>query len=358
LSNHSKYKDSERETNNMPLPPINPPLLNSANPWCTSLQHLTCLYACPHTGAVTTRTSLLQAFPHDDTIHQHAFFCPQSHAAVRETHDTLSGTEYPASLNTLGYSPFPLSAYLQWIEQIVTNASAPAPHTRKPFIVSVTGSPDQVAECYTLVLGLATRLPTTPLAVEVNLSCPNIANLPPPAYSSTSLKAYLSALATVVSAAVPLGLKTPPYTYAAQFDMLVDALREVEQTSKRDGGGVVVDFITAINTLGSCLVLADRGKEGDDNPLLASATGTGIGGLAGQSLHPLALGNVATLRRMLDRVPELAHVDIIGVGGVGDAEGFARMRAVGARVVAVGTALGRKGIPVFEKILQLKTSKL
>lgn len=54
---------------------------------------------------------------------------------------------------------------------------------------------------------------------------------------------------------------------------------------------------------------------------------------------------------MLDEDYFLASIAIIGVGGVSDKAGFDRMRAVGASVVAVGTALGREGISVFGKIL-------
>ncbi|CAD0094869.1 unnamed protein product [Aureobasidium vineae] len=324
----------------MPLATIEPPLLNSANPWCSTREDLEALYACPHTGAVTTRTSLLLGFPHDDAIHQHAFFSTKSQTATTAPDYTITGKEYPASLNTLGYSPTPINTYLHWIAQIV----AACPNTRpKPFIVSVTGSPQEVAECYTRVAALAARI-SAPLAVEVNLSCPNIANKPPPAYSGSALKEYINALENVPRT-VPLGFKTPPYTYAGQFKTLIDTLCA--------SGKSPIDFITATNTLGSCLVLAG------EQPLLASAAGTGIGGLAGEPLHPLALGNVATLRRLLDEHPELRDIDIIGVGGVSDAAGLSRMQAVGAKVVAVGTALGREGLPVFARILHgTKTSKL
>ncbi|KAG9954193.1 FMN-linked oxidoreductase, partial [Aureobasidium melanogenum] len=325
----------------MPLPTIDPPLLNSANPWCSTREDLEALYACPHTGAVTTRTSLLLGFPHDPSIHQHAFFSTQSQMATTAPDYTISGKEYPASLNTLGYSPTPINTYLSWIEHIVTASPNKRP---KPFIVSVTGSPKEVAECYSRVAALAARIPA-PLAVEVNLSCPNIANKPPPAYSGSALKEYLDALRNIPRT-VSLGLKTPPYTYAGQFSTLIDTLRE--------NGTSPIDFITSTNTLGSSLVLSQQGR-----PLLPSAAGTGIGGLAGEPLHPLALGNVATLRRLLDEHAELRDIDIIGVGGVSDAAGLSRMQAVGAKVVAIGTALGREGLPVFAKILQgTRNSKL
>jgi dihydroorotate dehydrogenase (fumarate) len=53
---------------------------------------------------------------------------------------------------------------------------------------------------------------------------------------------------------------------------------------------------------------------------------------------------------MLDQVPELGHIQIIGVGGVRDGEGYRRMRTVGAYAVAVGTGLGKQGPGVFERI--------
>jgi dihydroorotate dehydrogenase (fumarate) len=66
------------------------------------------------------------------------------------------------------------------------------------------------------------------------------------------------------------------------------------------------------------------------------------------------LGNVKTIRKMLDesRCEELKGITVVGVGGVSDAAGFRRMRKVGAGAVGVGTALGREGVGVFEKIAQ------
>ena len=119
-----------------------------------------------------------------------------------------------------------------------------------------------------------------------------------------------------------------------------------------------ITFITATNTLGSSLLLQPTTESTSESSephkvfhhVLNSANGTGIGGLAGAPLHPLALGNVYTIKGHLFQHDELNHIQIIGVGGVEDAEGFKRMRAVGAAAVGVGTALGRKGVHVFEDI--------
>ena len=332
----------------MPLPPINPPLINSANPWATTKQDLQTLFECPHTGAVTTRTSLIHAFEHNDSIHQYTFFDPHSHSTPdhdSNTKDQDIPPNYAASLNTLGYSPIPLATYLTTIIEIATSSTAPHSAT-KPFIISVTGSAPAVAQCYTLIAAAQRKIPN-PLCMEINLSCPNIPNKPPPAYSQTSMVEYLDALADAVESEpigtdrrrVAIGVKTPPYTYHDQFQTLIDAL-----LATRCG----VDFITATNTLGSSLVLAGDGSGG---ATINSASGLGIGGMAGAPLHPLALGNVRTIRGMLDSCERLRGVEVIGVGGVSDRAGFDRMRAVGAGVVGVGTALGREGVEVFGKIV-------
>lgn len=119
-----------------------------------------------------------------------------------------------------------------------------------------------------------------------------------------------------------------------------------------------ISFVTATNTLGSSLLLQPIAELTSLSPapheyfhhVLNSANGTGIGGLAGAPLHPIALGNVYTIKGLLFQHDELIHIQIIGVGGVEDGEGYKRMRAVGATAVGVGTALGRKGVQAFEDI--------
>lgn len=340
---------------------IDPPLLNSASPWSTTLEDIKALYDTPYTGAVTIRTSLLEGFSHDDVVHQHVFFSSgktiipagtqlgdESAKATTEESTALS------TLNTQGYSPLTLSEYLGIINEIVgqRHLGTDTP-TKKPFILSVTGTSDEIAMAYALIANAAEMDEDLRLAMEVNLSCPNIAGAPPPAYDATLLAEYLEAIGDSKSTyrgrmATPeseprVGIKLPPYTYAGQFGMVVDALRTAR--SSEPGEGSVIDFVTATNTLGSSLLLDSENK-----PMLNSEAGTGIGGLAGAALHPLALGNVAQLRTLLDAHPETKDVVIIGVGGVEDKAGYERMRKVGAVAVGVASALGRYGVGIFEKI--------
>ena len=331
---------------------IDPPLLNSATPWATSIDDIRHLYNCPHIGAITIRTSLLNGFNHDPAIHQYTFFSPSlgpSTATISEDGRSEVLPDESSSLNTLGYSPIPLGEYLGMLETASKGGDRQlSPRPDKPIILSVTGSPAAVAQCYTHISKVQSENKGLSLMMEINLSCPNILDKPPPAYDLHSLIEYLTALARVRTsnsnsalATVLCGIKTPPYTYQDQYNSLLDALK----TSTKMPGGCPLAFITSTNTLGSCLVIGPEGS-----PALRSASGEGIGGMAGSALHPLSLGNVATIRRMLDANETLKHIAIIGVGGVSDKAGYERMRTVGAAAVAVGTALGREGVGVFEKI--------
>ncbi|KAI4660369.1 uncharacterized protein J4E78_005072 [Alternaria triticimaculans] len=356
----------------MPLPPITPPLLNSANPWCTTLEQLQELYDSPHTGAITTRTSLLNGFPHDPAHHQFTFFNPSTHATSTPNKDLGGDASTTGSLNTLGYSPIPLAEYLEYVKTISKRMGSVPPNgnetsspviivsaTYKPVIISVTGSAEEIAQCYSLICTAQSDV-KMPLAMEINLSCPNIPGKTPPAYNTAALREYLAALKMAIDVGltksggvtqIPVGIKIPPYTYSEQFEGLVGVLAESGENSMKPVYlPTPISFITAVNTLGSSLLLSDSERA---IPALNSANGTGIGGLAGAPLHPLALGNVATLRRLLDQSAseEVKGIVVIGVGGVEDKVGFERMRSVGAGAVGVGTALGRKGVAVFGEIV-------
>jgi dihydroorotate dehydrogenase (fumarate) len=345
---------------------FNPPLINSANPWASSYDDLKALYDCPYTGAVTIRTSLWKAFNQHPSTHQYTFFSPtvgHSTAPVDVSLAEGRGAVLPgetSSLNTLGYSPISFTDYTKMLINFSQSGELKR-RPAKPFIVSVTGSAFEVAACYTHLMEIQNNpekcrwkpdedYDDLEMMMEINLSCPNIPGKPPPAYDAASLSEYILAIAEAGQSfgrapkhPVHVGIKTPPYTYHGQFQNLIMALEE----SAKLPNGCPISFITATNTLGSCLVL-----NASNEPALGSANGTGIGGMAGDALHPIALGNVKTIRQMLDASEhsQLRRISVIGIGGVSDADGFRRMKSVGATAVGVGTALGREGIPVFEKI--------
>ena len=121
---------------------ITPPLLNTPCPWCSELDNLRELYACEHTGAVTTRTSMLTPYPHDWAVNQYVLFdsTAQQVAGVNTPNATSQQT---SSLNTIGLSPNNLATTLSFIRTISAELTA---DSHKPFIISVFGSPEEVGE--------------------------------------------------------------------------------------------------------------------------------------------------------------------------------------------------------------------
>lgn len=329
---------------------INPPLLNTPCPWCSELDNLRELYHCQYTGAVTTRTSMPEPYPHNWNVNQYVLFdsTTQQVAGVNTQNATQQQT---SSLNTIGLSPNNLATTIHFIRTISAELTE---KSDKPFIISVFVSPEEVGQCYEQISALQAEV-KMPLAMEINISCPNIPGKVSPAYDAEELLPYLNALQQTLlklnqqENALPIGIKIPPFTYQNQYDELIKGL--LAATRHSDYPKLPLAFITSTNTLGSSLLIEQ------EKSVLNSEVGTGIGGMAGTAIHALSLGNVYSIRQMLDQEPALKHLQIIGVGGVNDANGFARMKAVGADFVGLATALGVKGISVFEEILTHNTAE-
>jgi len=120
-----------------------------------------------------------------------------------------------------------------------------------------------------------------------------------------------------------------------------------------------ISFLTSTNTLGSATWFAPSSNFNSSPSTLesllptSSSTGfDGLGGLAGESLHPISLGNVFQLRNLLDSDQSslLKGIVIIGVGGVVDAASCLRMKRAGAGVIGLATGLGRDGVEIFGTI--------
>ncbi len=147
------------------------------------------------------------------------------------------------------------------------------------------------------------------VAVELNVSCPNLEDRR--RIFAHSPEATAGAVAAVREAVdLPLLAKLSPSTPEL-----------VEVAGAALGAGA--DGLTLTNTaLGLAIDLEER------RPLL----GAGGGGLSGPALHSVALRAVYECRQAF---PATA---IVGVGGISDGEGAARMLMAGADDVQVGTA--------------------
>lgn len=314
---------------------IDPPILNSSCAWSSDLQQLTDLYESPYTGAVTTRTATLHGFI-EDASHTVAF--------------SASGH---TTLNSYGYSPHPLSKYLDWVLAILLAH----PTITKPVIISITASDPATLD--SMVLSIQTLREkisdgsSSRIAIELNTSCPNIPNASPSGYSFSALLPSLQVLADAHSKDLTLsiGLKLPPYVYKDQFS---EAIAGIKSLSVLSDDGIVknpVAFLTCTNTLGNSLLFSEQTMTTGDQIFAIPTT---LGGLAGDPLHPLALGNVFTFKNLMSsqeaKDAGIGHIKIIGVGGVTSREAAIRMRNAGAVVVGCATLFGKEGVRAFEII--------
>ncbi|KIJ68824.1 hypothetical protein HYDPIDRAFT_81307 [Hydnomerulius pinastri MD-312] len=317
---------------------ISPPLVNTSCAWASDLEQLTGLFDCPHTGAVSTRTATLEGFK-EDSSHAVAFL-----------KDSLS------SLNSYGYSPHPLDAYIGpkgWVRELLERS----PGSTKPFIISITDStPDILRTMLRAIQNLRASNPSwrSRIAVEFNASCPNIKGHPPPSYNFSSLVPLLDVFRDYFldDQTLTIGIKLPPYVAATQFMDVTNGIASYTDSASGKPTNPFA-FFTCTNTLGNSLVFSDQAVTGDGGAVTGEfAVPPGVGGLAGEAIHSLSLGNVYTFSRLLagSGDPAMREIVIVGAGGVTSPEAVARMRRAGAKVVGCATLLGKRGVAAFEHL--------
>jgi dihydroorotate dehydrogenase (NAD+) catalytic subunit len=148
------------------------------------------------------------------------------------------------------------------------------------------------------------------IAVEVNVSCPNVQ------HRSEIFSHDPDATASVVQAVVRVGLGLPVF---AKLSPNVTDLPLIARAAV-DAGAT---GLTLVNTVLGLLVDAETRR-----PVL----GGGGGGLSGPAIKPIAL------RAVHDVTRALPHVPVIGTGGVQSGVDAVEMLLAGASAVSVGTA--------------------
>ena len=150
--------------------------------------------------------------------------------------------------------------------------------------------------------------PAEVVAVEVNLSCPNLED-------RRHMFAH-SAAATRAAMAATAGCRRPRW---AKLSPTSSELPDVAHAAQQGGA----EAVTLVNTLLGMVLDPTTGRP---------ALGQGGGGLSGPAILPVAVRAVFDVRA--------AHPDlpIVGVGGVATGEDAAQLLLAGAQAVQVGTA--------------------
>jgi len=159
-------------------------------------------------------------------------------------------------------------------------------------------------------------------AVELNLSCPHAKGLGMEiGVDPTAVRRIVREVKQTVK--IPVLAKLTPNTHR---------LAEVGKAVEEAGG----DGIVAINTLRAMVISVEAKR-----PILSNK----VGGLSGPAVRSIGV-------RCVYELYEAVEIPIIGVGGVESWRDAAEYMMAGATAVQIGSAIGRKGLSVFQVIVQ------
>ena len=165
---------------------------------------------------------------------------------------------------------------------------------------------------YRAAAELLAGAPECIVAVEVNLSCPNLSGHGRAGMFAHDADLAAAAIAATAGCGRPRWAKLSPNT-----DRIVEVAEAV--------AGAGAEAVTLVNTL--------LGMAYDPDTLRpALGSGANGGGLSGRAIHAVAVRIVHDVHRALPDLP------IVGVGGVGSGWDAAELLLAGATAVQVGTA--------------------
>jgi dihydroorotate dehydrogenase (NAD+) catalytic subunit len=188
-----------------------------------------------------------------------------------------------------------------WLDRVLPDLLA----TGATVVASIWG---RSLDDYRRAAKMLAGAPAAVVAVEVNLSCPNLEG-------RGSIFAHDVELSADVIAATAACGRPRWAKLSANTDRIIDVARAVHAAG--------AEAVTCINTL---LGL------GYDPDTLRPVLGAGGGGLSGRAIHPVAVRAVHDVHAALPELP------MIGVGGVASGWDAVEMLLAGASAVQVGTA--------------------
>jgi dihydroorotate dehydrogenase (NAD+) catalytic subunit len=229
--------------------------------------------------------------------------------------ETPSGMLNAIGLQNYGVEHF-LAVDLPWLNRVGV-----------PVIASIAGNTVQE------YIYVAERLRGAPgvIAVEVNISCPNLED-------RNNMFAHDAKATASVLASVRRALEVPLF---AKLSPNVTSLPEIAGAALDNGA----QGISLINTVMGMAIDIHTGR-----PKLAGV----VGGLSGPAIRPIAV------RSVFDVFRAFPHVPIIGMGGIMNSNDALEFILAGATAVAIGTANfidPKTTIKVNEGILQYMKEK-
>ena len=175
---------------------------------------------------------------------------------------------------------------------------------RVPVIVNVAG------ETFDEYIRVVTKLESVPgiSGIELNISCPNISAGGMEFGAAPKLAAELTSAVKTVTG-LPIIVKLSPN---------VTDIKEIALAVE----GAGADAITLINAVKGMAIDIEKGKP---------SLGNIIGGFSGSAIKPIAL-------YMVYEVAKMAHIPLIGCGGIVSAQDALEFIMAGAAAVQIGTA--------------------
>ena len=282
---------------------LDPCVLNASGPLCTSDDEVQAL-ARSGAGGVVLKSATWRSRAGNPE--------PRVHA------DAQTGT----SLNSVGLANLGYEAHADQVERCKAIAD-------KPVIASMArlGGADNADH-----LVMAKRLGAVADAIEVNLSCPNVAGKPQMAFDLEAARATLLEIRQATDC--DLWVKLPPYQDARLAERMAALLVEAQ-----------IQAAVCINSPSGLTLDLDR------ESTVIHPNG-GMGGAGGPDITRIARWNIRQLSLALD-----GHAAVVGVGGITTGRDALGHVLCGASAVQIGTALLIEGPGALGRIAdELRTA--
>ncbi len=163
-----------------------------------------------------------------------------------------------------------------------------------------------------------------PLAIELNLSCPNVGDEFGEIIANKAESAgKMTKIAKKEAGKIPIITKLSPN---------VDNIGEVAKACEQAGA----DAISAINTVSQGMIIDIYKRQ----PIL----GAKKGGVSGPGIKPIAIAKVY-------EIYEAVKIPILGIGGISSWQDTVEIMMAGATLVGIGSAVYLRGYEIYQEIL-------